>query len=170
MSNVWHRTCIALYVSVHVSVCFIFQICTMACRGGMFIAGIFTVAGLGLLIAAVATVHWVDTLVDRTALAALNDAAITADLQNNPIYFTRYRGMFTTCYETDNSRSVSPCILKRSATWKLPLSHLPPWQNVRLFADDIFRCIFVNENICILIEISLKFVPKGPIDNNQALV
>ena len=113
MSNVWHRTCIALYVSVHVSVCFIFQICTMACRGGMFIAGIFTVAGLGLLIAAVATVHWVDTLVDRTALAALNDAAITADLQNNPIYFTRYRGMFTTCYETDNSRSVSPCILKR---------------------------------------------------------
>ena len=46
----------------------------------------------------------------------------------------------------------------------------PPGQNGRLFADDIFRCIFVNENFCILINISLKFVPKGPIDNNPALV
>ena len=39
-----------------------------------------------------------------------------------------------------------------------------------VLADDIFRCIFVNEKFCILIEISLKFVPKGPIDNNPALV
>ena len=37
-------------------------------------------------------------------------------------------------------------------------------------ADDIFRCIFVNEKFCILNKISLKFVPKGPIDNNSALV
>ena len=28
----------------------------------------------------------------------------------------------------------------------------------------------MNGNVWILIEISLKFVPKGPIDNNQALV
>ena len=46
----------------------------------------------------------------------------------------------------------------------------PAGQNGRHFADDIFRCIFLNENICILIKISLKFVPKGPIDNNPALV
>ena len=32
------------------------------------------------------------------------------------------------------------------------------------------RCIFMNENLCILIIISLKFVPKGPIDNKPALV
>ena len=36
--------------------------------------------------------------------------------------------------------------------------------------DNIFRCIFVNEKFCILIQISLKFVPKGPIDNNSVLV
>ena len=36
-------------------------------------------------------------------------------------------------------------------------------------ADDIFRCIFVNENVCILIKISLKFVPYGPIDDTHAL-
>ena len=37
-------------------------------------------------------------------------------------------------------------------------------------ADSIFNRIFLNENVWILIEISLKFVPKGPIDNMQALL
>ena len=39
-----------------------------------------------------------------------------------------------------------------------------------LLADNIFRSIFVNEKFCILIKISLKFVAKGPLDNNPALV
>ena len=46
----------------------------------------------------------------------------------------------------------------------------PPGQNSRHFTDNIFICIFLNENGRILIEISLKFVPKGPIYNEQALV
>ena len=46
----------------------------------------------------------------------------------------------------------------------------PPGQNGRLFADNIFKCIFVNEKFHILIKISLKFVPEGPIDNNPALI
>ena len=50
-----------------------------------------------------------------------------------------------------------------------PLTH-PPEQNGCHFADDIFKCIFVNEKFCILIPISLKSVPKGSIDNNSALV
>ena len=36
--------------------------------------------------------------------------------------------------------------------------------------DDIFKRIFVNENVIISIAISLKFVPKGPINNIPALV
>ena len=43
-------------------------------------------------------------------------------------------------------------------------------QNGHLMWDDIFKCIFVNEKFRIWIEISLNFVPKGPIDNNPALV
>ena len=43
-------------------------------------------------------------------------------------------------------------------------------QNGRLFADDTFKRIFLNENARISIKISLKFVPKGPINNNPALV
>ena len=46
---------------------------------------------------------------------------------------------------------------------------LKPRQNGRHFADDIFKCIFLNENAWILIKISLKFVHKGSINNIPAL-
>ena len=46
----------------------------------------------------------------------------------------------------------------------------PPGQNGLHFADDLFKCIFMNEKLRILVLISLKFVPKGPIDNKSALV
>ena len=39
-----------------------------------------------------------------------------------------------------------------------------------ILADDIFGHIFLNEKVQILITFSVKFVPKGPIHNNQALV
>ena len=47
---------------------------------------------------------------------------------------------------------------------------LRPRQNGTHFADDTFKHIFANENVRILIEISLKFVPKGPINNIPFLV
>ena len=47
---------------------------------------------------------------------------------------------------------------------------LRPRQNGRHFPDDIFKCIFLNENVWISISISLKFVPEGPINNIPALV
>ena len=50
------------------------------------------------------------------------------------------------------------------------LNTLRPAQNGRHFADDIFKCIFLNENVWTRIKISLKFVPKGPINNIRALV
>ena len=39
-----------------------------------------------------------------------------------------------------------------------------------ILADDIFKCIFLNENYKTLIQISLKFIPDCPVDNNPALV
>ena len=47
---------------------------------------------------------------------------------------------------------------------------LRPRQNGRHFADDSFNRIFVNENIRISIKFSLKFVPKGAINNIPSLV
>ena len=37
----------------------------------------------------------------------------------------------------------------------------PLWQNGPRLADDIFKCIFVNEKFCIFIKILLKFVPNA---------
>ena len=39
-----------------------------------------------------------------------------------------------------------------------------------ILADNIFKCIFLNEKDKILIQIALKLVPRGPIDNKPALV
>ena len=39
-----------------------------------------------------------------------------------------------------------------------------------ILADDISKCIFLNENDKIPIQISLKLVPRSPIDNKPALV
>ena len=52
-------------------------------------------------------------------------------------------------------------------TW---FNTLRPRQHGRYFPDDSFRCIFLSENIWIAINISLSFVPKGPIDNIPSLV
>ena len=53
---------------------------------------------------------------------------------------------------------------------KVWINSFPSGQNGCHFVDDIFRCISMNEKFCILIKISLKFVPKGPIDLKPALV
>ena len=42
-------------------------------------------------------------------------------------------------------------------------------QNCRHFADDIFKCIFLNKNFSFLNNVSLKYVPKGLNDNMSAL-
>ena len=53
---------------------------------------------------------------------------------------------------------------------KIHLNTLRPRQNGRHFTDDIFKYIFLNENVSILTKVSLEFVPKGPINNTLALV
>ena len=52
----------------------------------------------------------------------------------------------------------------------LSVDTLRPTKNGHHFTDDIFECIFLNENSWISIKISLKFVPKGPINNIPSLV
>ena len=50
------------------------------------------------------------------------------------------------------------------------LTHLPLDKMGAILADDIFKRIFLNENVIIAIQISLKFVTYGPIGNKSALV
>ena len=65
-------------------------------------------------------------------------------------------------HRNDKSRmEISPVTLS---------AHLPLDKMAAILADDNFKCIFLNENDRILIEISLKFVPRSPTDNKTALV
>ena len=50
------------------------------------------------------------------------------------------------------------------------LTHLPMDKMAAILADNIFKCIFLDENDRIPIQVSLKFVPKSPIDNKPVLV
>ena len=44
-----------------------------------------------------------------------------------------------------------------------------PRRNGHRFIDNVSKCIFLNENICIMIIISLKYVPEDQINNVPAL-
>ena len=50
------------------------------------------------------------------------------------------------------------------------LNTLRPRRNGRRFADDVFKCIFLNENVWISHTISMKFILNVPINNISALV
>ena len=70
-------------------------------------------------------------------------------------------------------RCCIPCqLLVENLLTIRPITHysLRPRQNGCHFADDIFKCIFLNENVRISIKISLNFVPKGSINNIPSLV
>ena len=68
------------------------------------------------------------------------------------------------CYESVQHICISYNIVRYD------VNSSPPGQNGRHFADVIFKPISLKENVEISIQISLKFVPKGPIENKSALV
>ena len=70
------------------------------------------------------------------------------------------------CLIAHKQQGMYGCVLSTVAS----VDTLRTRQNGRNFPEDIFKCIFLNENVSILIKISLKFVPKGPINNIPALV
>ena len=77
------------------------------------------------------------------------------------------------CYTTDPSTRWGYCNMADYCgdySIVIYLNSLRPRQNGRFFADDTFKRIFLNENIRISTKNSLKFVPKGLINNIPALV
>ena len=59
--------------------------------------------------------------------------------------------------------------MHRSFAEKL-INSLRPRRNRRHFADDIFKCTFLNENVLNSIKISPQFIPTGPINNSPVSV
>ena len=76
-----------------------------------------------------------------------------------------HRSIISTKHEQNN-----PLKCYELMNCHMHINSSPPGQNGRHFADNTLRCIFANEKFCILITTSLKFVPKGVIDNNPSLV
>ena len=77
-------------------------------------------------------------------------------------YFEVFR-RYSRCYDGATLHGAQP-------EWHQIINTLRPRQNGHHFADDTFNRIFVNEDVKISIKFSLKFVPKGPINNIPALV
>ena len=91
-----------------------------------------------------------------------------------PVLYTQYHG----CWWLGNTKSQDIFISSHDIDWVWPayappslhVNSLRPRQNGRRFADDTFKRIFLNENVRISIKISMKFVTKGPMNNNPSLV
>ena len=98
----------------------------------------------------------------------------------SPSSFSCATGYVLVKVPSDNVNYISTM---SAISWQIPSLHsailpnkngsintLRPRQNGRNFTDDIFKCIFLNENAWISLKISLKFVPKVRINNIPALV
>ena len=83
-----------------------------------------------------------------------------------PIMKTRWPYDVLSSYSESLHWSDGVFMLKQALTFNT----LRPRQNDCRFADDIFKCIVLNENVWISIKISLKFVPYGSISYIPALV
>ena len=101
--------------------------------------------------------------------SAYNDMSVSR-YQAHSTY--NYCEIICFCKHDWNRKYVTKAILSSASLGarRSRLNTLRPRQNGRHFADDIFKCIFMNENVWISSKISLKFVPKGPINNIPALV
>ena len=85
--------------------------------------------------------------------------------------YSKYQPRFPWSENPSNNISLYPHYQYIPVVWSdIAIKTLRPKQNGHHFADDTFNRIFLNENMWISIKISLKFVPKGPINNIPALV
>ena len=84
------------------------------------------------------------------------------------------RLLFNRCWYRCPFEMFFDCVgyqFKRLPSYFYPcFNTLRPRQHGHHFPDDIFKCIFVNENVWVSIKVSLNIVPAGPINNIPALV
>ena len=118
---------------------------------------------------------------DSPALVTYRDSPVWHSRTNSwRIHYPRRRPNNWRCRIVQESLSHSPELWIGKMFWRnyyviitrfrTPfINTLRPRQNVRRFADDTFKRIFLNENVRISIKISLKFVPQVPIKNIPAL-
>ena len=92
----------------------------------------------------------------------------------HPLEFPEIWETLTLMWRKCNENTIQLSILKPKLRYWIQIlfSNLTHWDRDNMAAiipDDIFKCIFLNETMWISTNISLKFVPKGPINNIPAL-
>ena len=104
----------------------------------------------------------------------MNNMAVCAELSSHPGYFWESHWlsiglpeMFIITWQLCLWRA---CNFVWECLWRSVFNTLSPRENGRHFSDDILSCIFMNENILISKDLSLKYVPWGLIANRYALV
>ena len=105
----------------------------------------------------------VDQAVPFSALCYMVSAFLVSEIDKNPCLWATRGSAFHRWH----------FVVRFSDSWSVfnnVFNTLRPRQNGRRFADDTFKRIFLNENVRISIKISMKFVPRGPINNNSELV
>ena len=109
--------------------------------------------------------HYIDVMMVRMA------SQITSLMT---IYSTVYSGVDQRKHQSSTSLAFVWGIHCWSVNFlhKLPVTRkMFPFDDIIMhFPDDIFKWIFLNGIVWILIKIALKFGPRGPISNIQALV
>ena len=90
------------------------------------------------------------------------------------ILFVIRSGMYPTLMRNLRCVSYNECtiLIHHRVVQHVPgliINTLRPRKYERHFADDIFKCILLNKNVWIAIRNSLKFVPKGPVNNSPVL-
>ena len=105
---------------------------------------------------------WVNIPCGSTYLLITNDDIAA------PQRATKHKRNFS--LDTSYTLHVHKMMQSMTSASSLRLNTLRPRQNGRNFPDDIFKWIFLNENVLISIKISLKFLPRGSINNIPALV
>ena len=121
---------------------------------------------------------WLNNNVDSSPLSwCVPELAITglengwSPIRRQAIIGTNYDFSLITRPVRHRGTNLSEILIKWHCHWQqFRFNTLGPRQNDRHLVDDLFKCIFLNENVWIRIKISLKFIPKVTINNIPASV
>ena len=80
-----------------------------------------------------------------------------------------YSTVFSGADQRKHQSSASRAFVRGIHRCRVYLTHLRLNKMTAIFVDDILKCIFLNENGTILIQISQKIVPRSPTDKKRAL-
>ena len=101
-----------------------------------------------------------------------SDVSKQLSLSRKELTLSSMPSTFTNAHYWHGAKPTMPCAFIMLGELHLieSINTLRLWQNGRHFADDISKCILLNENVWISLKISLKFVPEVPINNIPPLV